>query len=206
MTISKIVWESGMTYHITTRGNRRNDIFRDEEDFQVYLSMLENNLVYYSNFNYRLVAYCLMDNHVHLVIQIDKEPLKRFMARLNSMYTKYFNKKYNYIGHLFQARYFAESIEDDVQLLEVSRYVHLNPVKARMVEWPDEYKWSSYSMLIGEKYAKLIDEEIILNYFQYNRRFELYKEFVEKKLKSLKENLRLQDEAKEDNITEDEES
>lgn len=75
MTISKIVWESGMAYHITTRGNRRNDIFRDEEDFQVYLSMLENNLVYYSNFNYRLVAYCLMDNHVHLVIQIDKEPL-----------------------------------------------------------------------------------------------------------------------------------
>ena len=64
--------------------------------------MLENNLVYYSSSNYRLVAYCLMDNRVHLVIQTDKEPLKRFMAGLNSMYTKYFNKKYNYIGHLFQ--------------------------------------------------------------------------------------------------------
>ena len=202
MSINNVVWESGLTYHITTRGNRRNDIFRDEEDFQIYLSILENNLVYYSSLNYRLVSYCLMDNHVHLVIQTDKEPLKRFMARLNSMYTKYFNKKYNYIGHLFQARYFAEPIEDDIQLLEVSRYVHLNPVKARMVEWPDEYKWSSYSMLIGEKYAKLIDEDIILNYFQYERRFELYKEFVEKKLKLLREALKLQDEEKQGNISE----
>ena len=136
MSINKVVWEPGLIYHITTRWNRRNDIFRDEEDFQVYLSMLENNLLYYSSSNYRLVAYCLMDNHVHLIIQADKEPLKRFMARLNSMYTKYFNKKYNYIWYLFQARYFAEPIEDDIQLLEVSRYVHLNPVKARMVEWP----------------------------------------------------------------------
>lgn len=165
MSINKVVWEPGLTYHITTRGNRRNDIFRAEEDFEIYLSILENNLVYYSSLNYRLVAYCLMDNHVHLIIQTDKEPLKRFMARLNSMYTKYFNKKYNYIVHLFQARYFAESIENDIQLLEVSRYVHLNLVKARMVEWPDEYKWSSYSMLIGDRYAKLIDEDIILNYF-----------------------------------------
>lgn len=193
MTI--IIWESGTIYHVTTRGNRRNDIFRDEEDFQVYLTMLENNFIYYSNLNYRLVAYCLMDNHVHLIIQTDKEPLKRFMARLNSMYTKYFNKKYNYIGHLFQARYFAETIEDDTQLLETSRYVHLNPVKARMVEWPDQYEWSSYLMLIGEKNVKLIDEDVILNYFKFERRFELYKDFVEKKLKSLREALRLEDEA-----------
>lgn len=70
MSINKVVWEPGLIYHITTRGNRRNDIFRDEEDFQVYLSMLENNLLYYSSSNYRLVAYCLMDNHVHLIIQI----------------------------------------------------------------------------------------------------------------------------------------
>ena len=195
MTTKKIIWQPGAAYHITTRGNRRNDIFRDEEDFQVYLTILENNLVYYSSLNYRLVAYCLMDNHVHLIIQTDKEALTRFMSRLNSMYTKYFNKKYNYIGHLFQTTYFAEIIEDDTQLIETSRYVHLNPVKARMVEWPDEYKWSSYSMLIGEKNVKLIDEDIILNYFKYERRFELYKDFVEKKLKSLREALRLEDEA-----------
>lgn len=106
MSINKVVWEPGLTYHITTRGNRRNDIFRAEEHFEIYLSILENNLVYYSSLNYRLVAYCLMDNHVYLIIQTDKESLKRFMARLK----------------------------------EVSRYVHLNLVKARMVEWLDEYK------------------------------------------------------------------
>lgn len=195
-----MVWESGMIYHVTTRGNRRNDIFRDEEDFQGYLTMLENNLIYYSNLNYRLVTYCLMDNHVHLMIKNDKEPLKKFMARLNSMYTRYFNKKYNYIGHLFQARYYSEVIDDDTQMLETSRYIHLNPVKARMVDYPDEYKWSAYSMFIGEKQEKLIDIDIILNYFQYERRFELYKEFVELKLKYLHE--KLQDESLVENVEE----
>lgn len=112
------------------------------------------------------------------------------------MYTKYFNKKYNYIGRLFQARYFAEPIGDDNQLLEVSRHVHLNPVKARRVEWSDEYIWSSYSMLIGEQNIKIIDEGIILNYFKYERRFELYMEFVEK-TKSLRKLLMLQDEENE---------
>ena len=164
MQTKKRVWEKGASYHITTRGNRRNDIFRDEEDFQVYLTILENNLIYYSNLNYRLIAYCLMDNHVHLMIQIDKEPLTIFMSRLNSMYTKYLNKKYNYIGHLFQDTYFAEVIEDDSQILETSRYIHLNPVKARMVEFPIDYKWSSYSMLIGRKEEKLINSEIILRH------------------------------------------
>lgn len=132
-----------------------------------------------------------------MMIQTDKEPLKRFMARLNSMYTKYFNKKYNYIGHLFQARYFAEHIEDDSQLLETSRYIHLNPVKARMVEWPDQYKWSSYSALIGEKNEGIIDANVILKYFKYKRRYELYKEFVEKKLKELREILLMQEQEKE---------
>lgn len=189
MPKSKMVWESGMIYHVTTRGNRRNDIFRDEEDFQVSLTMLENNLIYYSTLNYQLVTYCLMDNHVHLMIKTDKEPLRKFMARLNSMYTRYFNKKYNYIGHLFQARYYSEIIEDDMQMLENSRYIYLNPVKARMVQWPTEYKWSAYSMFIGEKQDKLIDTDIILNYFQYGRGFELYKEFIEIKLRSLREQL-----------------
>ena len=95
MSKKKRLWQQGAIYHITTRGNHRNDIFRDEEDFQMYLSILENNLIYYSYLNYILVSYCLMDNHVHLMVQTDKEPLKRFMCRLNSMYTKYFNKKYN---------------------------------------------------------------------------------------------------------------
>lgn len=187
MSKKKRLWQQGAIYHITTRGNHRNDIFRDEEDFQMYLSILENNLIYYSYLNYILVSYCLMDNHVHLMVKTDKEPLKRFMCRLNSMYTKYFNKKYNYIGHLFQATYFSELIEDDIQMLETSRYIHLNPVKANMVKTPEEYRWSSYNMLIGNAKEKLINSEILLKYFKYDDRYRLYKEFIYKKLKSLME-------------------
>lgn len=189
----KRIWYNGATYHITARGNRRNDIFRDEEDFQVYLMFLEEALFHFSHYNYKLIAYCLMDNHVHLMIKTDNKPLGVFIARLHSRYTRYFNKKYNYIGHLFQDIYFAEIIEDDTQMLETSRYVHLNPVKARMVDFPLDYKWSSYPMLIGKNEEKLINSEILLNYFKYEIRFKLYKEFVEKKLKSLREALELKD-------------
>jgi len=144
MPTPKLIWYEGAIYHITTRGNHRNDIFRDEEDFQVYLTVIEEGLIYYSHLNYELITYCLMDNHVHLIIKTGKEPLTKIMRRINSIYTRYFNKKYNYIGHLFQAKYFAEVIEDDKQILETSRYVHLNPVKAKMVHIPEEYKWSDY--------------------------------------------------------------
>lgn len=187
MGTPKIKWNEGSSYHITVRGNHRNDIFRDEEDFQVYLTMLEESFIYYSNLGYELICYCLMDNHVHLMVLTGKEPLTRLMRRINSMYTKYFNKKYNYIGHLFQAKYHAEIIFDDKQFLEATRYVHLNPVKANMVEKPAEYEWSSYSMLIGEREEKLIKSELIHKYFKYEDRFGLYKEFVEAKLNKGKE-------------------
>ena len=120
---------------------------------------------------------------MHLMIKTSNEPLTRFMRRLNSIYTKYFNKKYNYIGHLFQAKYYAELIKDDKQVLETSRYVHLNPVKAKMVEMPTQYKWSSYTMFIGEKEEKLINADIVLKYFKNDNRYKLYKEFVELKIK-----------------------
>ncbi|MGL6106662.1 transposase [Romboutsia sp.] len=191
MTRKKIEWNEGAIYHITARGNRRNDIYKDEEDFQVYLTMLEEALDYYEFYNYKIISYCLMDNHVHIILKTDTKPPGELISRVHSIYTKYFNKKYNYIGHLFQDRYYFELIENDSQLLETSRYVHLNPVKARMVEMPGDYKWSSYQMLIGEKDVKLIDDEILLKYFKHENRFRLYKEFIEMKLKSTREQLEL---------------
>lgn len=86
------------------RGNRRNDIFRAREDFQMYLILIESTIVY--NLQYELLAYCLMDNHVHLLIGTKEKHIKYFMMRMNSTYTIYFNKKYNYIGYLHQDRYF----------------------------------------------------------------------------------------------------
>ncbi|MCS6103248.1 transposase [Clostridium botulinum] len=187
MSTPKIIWYEGAIYHITTRGNRRSKIFLDEQDFRVYLNKLEDSLNYYDYLNYELISYCLMSNHVHLIIKTGKEPLTRIMGRLNSTYTKYFNKKYNYIGHLFQSRYFSELIKDDKQILEASRYIHLNPVRANIVKKPEYYKWSSYSMFIGKTSKKTINPEIILDYFSKRNRDILYKEFVENALSINKE-------------------
>lgn len=183
MTTPQRVWYKGAAYHITARGNHRNDIFRDDEDFQYYLKVIEEALLYYGNHNYQLICYCLMDNHVHLMIKTDDRPLANLISRISSIYTRYFNKKYNYIGHLFQDRYYSELIEDDKQMLETSRYVHLNPVKAKMVETPSEYRWSSYTMFTGKKEEKLANSDIVLKYFKYEDRFMLYKEFSDVKIK-----------------------
>lgn len=97
-----------------------------------------------------------MDNHVHLMIKTDIEPLGKLMERISASYTRYFNKKYNYIGHLFQERYFSELIKSDRQMLEISKYIHLNPVKAKMVETAGAYIWSSYNIIIGNRRGRTI--------------------------------------------------
>ncbi|GAA0180478.1 hypothetical protein SH2C18_31650 [Clostridium sediminicola] len=86
------------THHITIRGNRRNVILRDEEDFEVYLTQLQGNIEYYNN-EYEILCYCLMDNHVHLLLNTYDRHMKFFMKRINSIYPRYFNNKYNYCGH-----------------------------------------------------------------------------------------------------------
>lgn len=180
MSTKKRVWVEDSSYHITARGNRRNDIFKDDEDFGYYRTLLKEVQEYYMN-DYEIAAYCLMDNHVHILISTKDRHLCFFVSRINSIYTKYFNKKYNYIGHLFQDIYFSELIEKDEQMLETSRYIHLNPVKANMVEKPEEYKMSSYNVIIGSEVNTIndiVNEEIILNYFNGSR--EKYKSFVEK--------------------------
>ncbi|KAI3349217.1 transposase [Clostridium botulinum] len=182
MSTPKIIWYEGAIYHITTRGNRKSKIFLDEQDFRVYLNKLEDSLNYYDYLKYELISYCLMSNHVHLMIKTGKEPLTRIMGRLNSTYTKYFNKKYKYVGHLFQSRYFSELIKDDKQILEASRYIHLNPVRAKIVKKPEYYKWSSYSMFIGKTSKKIINPEVILDYFSKRNEDILYKDFVENAL------------------------
>lgn len=152
----KIEWFPGAIYHVTTRGNHRNDIFRDEGDYQVYLITLQEALERYTGILY---CYCLMTNHTHLMIETTEVTVSEIMRRLNLLYTKHFNKKYNLVGHLFQCRYYAESIQSDSHRLEGSKYIHLNPVRAKMVNLPEEYEWSSYSMLIGIKKEKIINSE-----------------------------------------------
>ena len=105
----------------------------------------------YESDNYKLISYCLMSNHVHLLLKTGTKDPSFFMRRINSMYARYFNSKYQYIGHLFQGRYFSNLINNVIELLEVSRYIHLNPVRAKMVDSPEKYMWSSYNKIILDK-------------------------------------------------------
>lgn len=176
------IWYPNIMYHITARGNHRNDIFRDEEDYIVYLTIIEEVLEYYSD-DYELISYCLMTNHVHLQIKTKERHIKDFMSKLNSFYVRYFNNKYNYDGHLYKDRYGSEVIENDKYALEVSRYIHLNPVRAKMVERPDEYRWSSYNMYIGKYKEKIIESDKILAYFKKENCRDLYRAYVESAIK-----------------------
>ena len=158
-----------------SRGNHRADIFRDEEDYEIYLMILERTKERYPFFLY---GYCLMTNHVHLQIETTNQELWYIMRNINFIYTQYFNKKYNLVGHLLQGRYHAEIIEDDAYTLQTSRYIHLNPIKAKMVDNPVDYRWSSYDVYMGLRVSELISEEKILRYFLDSSR-ELYKAYVE---------------------------
>lgn len=183
MTYKKREWWPGVVLHITARGNHRNDIFRDEEDFQIYLGLIKEALEFY-NGDFEVYAYCLMDNHVHLLVKCKEKHISMFISRVHSLYAKIFNKKYRYIGYLFQNRYFTEVIEDDSQFLSTCRYIHLNPIRAKMVKKPEEYEWSSYSMTIGLSEEKIVNSEKILNYFKSSSSRILYRAFVESLIKN----------------------
>jgi putative transposase len=178
------VWYPNAAYHITTRGNHRNDIFREDSDYEFYLGSIEESLYYFQN-KYEIICYCLMTNHTHIQIQTTDIPVSDLMKRISCSYAKYFNEKYNYIGHLYQGRYGAELIETDEYYLDVSRYIHLNPVKAKMFNKPEEYKWSSYNMFIGIEKEKIVQPKSILLYFNEENRRQLYKEYVESGIKKI---------------------
>ncbi len=168
-------WYPGAVYHIMIRGIRRSDIFKDQGDYGVYLEILEMVMKKYP---FYLYSYCLMTNHVHLQIETIDDEIWNIMRDVNRNYTKYFNKKYNFTGSLYDGRYKSEIIDNDKYNLQVSRYIHLNPVKANMVAEPLEYKWSSYGDYLDEDSDKIINDEKILSYFKDKSRA-LYVKYVE---------------------------
>ncbi len=157
------VWFPGAIYHITCRGNRRGDIFYDDIDRLNYLYYLEDTRVKYF---FHLHAYCLMTNHLHLLLETKDNPPGNIMRKLNSRYAISFNKRHNLDGHVFQGRYHAVMIDSHEHFTSTSRYIHLNPVKANIVQKPEQYKWSSYSAYAkGTPNRHIITNEI-LRYFQ----------------------------------------
>lgn len=133
-------------YHVTSRGDRREAIAKDNMDRRAFLAILGQAL---ERFNAKVFAYCLMGNHYHLVIQTCEANLSRLMRQINGVYTQTFNRRHVLSGHLFQGRFKAIIVDSESYLLEVCRYVDLNPVRANMCKRPDAYPWSSYGALAG---------------------------------------------------------
>lgn len=146
METKRIQNESGF-YHITARGNGKQIIFNDDEDYEQYLQFIKE---FNSGLAIDIIAYCLMSNHVHLLIYDPDFNMDKLFQKVHSMYSRYFNYKYERVGNMFQGRFGSKGIEDDKQLCAVLRYVLKNPIESGICE-PSEYKWSSYNF-----YGKII--------------------------------------------------
>ena len=141
---------AGALYHVTARGDRQEDIYLDDADRQGFLSILEqvNN-----RFNWLVHAYCLMDNHYHLLVETLDSNLSNGMRQLNGVYTQTSNRRHGKAGHVFQGRYKAILVQKESYLLELARYIVLNPVRARMVRTAKAWPWSSYRDTAGYRQA-----------------------------------------------------
>ena len=152
----------GAFYHVTSRGNERKDIFKSNTDREMFLSYLASAQEKYEAVVH---AYCLMSNHYHLMIETPQGNLSQIMKYINSSYTNFFNIKRKRTGHLLQGRYKAILVEADAYATELSRYIHLNPVRAGMVRSPEEYRWSSYSYYTERSSPSWLKTGFILGYF-----------------------------------------
>ena len=169
----------GAFYHVITRGNRREKIFRDKKDFLKYLEILSH---YKKRYRFRLYSYVLMSNHVHLLMETGKVSLSKVKQGINQSYTAYFNRKYKTVGHLFQGRYKALLCDRERYLLSLIKYIHFNPVRAKMVKDLQEYPWSSHRCYtLIQKGNGVVDADIVLRMFSVDKAASsrLYKEFIE---------------------------
>jgi len=136
----------GAVYHVTSRGNARQRIFLDDEDYQAFLEIVTKIV---ERFRWICHAYCLMDNHYHLLLETPQPNLSKGMHLLNSIFSQTFNRKHRRVGHVLQGRFKSILVEKESHLLEVARYVVLNPVRAKVVEHPGQHPWSSYRASAG---------------------------------------------------------
>ncbi|MDO8892567.1 MAG: transposase [Sulfurimicrobium sp.] len=165
-------------YHVTARGDRREDIFEDDQDRLTFLKTLEQVI---NQFNWTCYAWCMMDNHYHLLIQTPDGNLSKGMRQLNGVYTQASNRRHRRVGHLFQGRFKAILVDKDAYLLELARYIVLNPVRAGMVKAPKDWAWSSYRASMGlEPAPPWLAEDGLLAMFAKRRSLaqQRYEQFV----------------------------
>jgi putative transposase len=169
---------SGALYHVTSRGDRREDIFLSDDDRDDWLAVLG---IVCARFNWVVHAFCHMTNHYHLLVETVDGNLSGGMRQLNGLYTQRFNRRHGLVGHLFQGRYKAILIQKETYLLELTRYVVLNPLRANMVESLDDWRWSSHFYIMGQvAHPPWLDVDGLLGQFDSQRSKALrnYRQFV----------------------------
>lgn len=158
---------AGALYHVTSRGDRQEEIYSTDADRETYLDILANVC---ERFNWVIHAYCLMDDHYHLLVETPDSNLSQGMRQLNGVYTQSFNRTHKRVGHVFQGRYKAILVQKETYLLEVARYIVLNPVRAHMVLAAKDWSWSSYRATAGQiKPAIWLNTDWILAHFSQRK-------------------------------------
>jgi REP element-mobilizing transposase RayT len=152
----------GGVHHVYARGNGRHDIYLDDGDRRTYLAMLGRVVM---RKRWRCLAYCLMDNHVHLLVETVDANLGQGMQRLHSSYAQTFNARHGRSGHVFQGRYGAARMTDDAQLYMAAAYIARNPVAAGLCELPEQWRWSSFAAVLGGSAPGWLDVTRLLSYF-----------------------------------------
>lgn len=149
----------GAFYHVISRGNRQQPVFHQRAGYQRFLDVLYSAV---DRYNFHLYAYVLMPNHFHLLLEREDFPLSRFMQVLLTSYARWHNRRYHQTGHVFQGRYRAILCDKESYLLELTRYIHLNPVRAKIVKRPEDYAWSSYQTYLGRAPQGVLETGLVL--------------------------------------------
>lgn len=183
MTRKRRVWEPHKCHHVMLRGIDGRRIFEDSDDKVRFCLLLQESSEVHSQ---RIHAFCLMDNHIHLMVEPIKGSLQEGVRRFAFRYAQYFNKRHNRRGYVFQGRFRSILIEDGAYLRRVVRYIHLNPVEAGLVTEPEDYVWSSYQAYLGDTFFTWLETDRVLSRFGENRSdaFAYFVEFMRMKLEA----------------------
>jgi len=174
----------GALYHVMARGNNRECHLLDEKNKQEYINIIKR---YKERYGFKLYAYCIMDNHVHLLIEVDEVPLNKIMQGIQQVYTQRYNKNNMRTGHVFQQRYKAIVCNKESYLLQLIKYIHFNPIEAGITNTTN-YKWSSYSEYVNG-ISEFVDIDFLLNILSTNRKkaIKCYKEYMMAPMEEIEE-------------------
>ena len=167
-------WYKGARFHITARGNRGGDLFYDDADFESYLNFIR---WCQKDIPFILHAYCLMTNHVHLLLEVKNHSPGKIMQFIQFRYAKSFNSRHNVYGHVFQGRYYSKLVNTRAYFLAASKYIHVNPVEAGICSKPESYIWSSYLCYLAKEESAIVTTHTLLDCFQKPKRLR-YKAYI----------------------------